>query len=61
MIICLHVDELLIFGSKVYVINYVKSFFINNIDKKDPCEVEVILGFKITRLEKRTFGQISQF
>jgi len=56
MIICLHVDELLIFGSKVYVINYVKSFFINNIDKKDPCEVEVILGFKITRLEKRTFG-----
>ena len=34
--------------------NYVKSLFINNIDKKD-LEVEVILGFKITRSEKRTF------
>jgi len=28
--------------------NYVKSLFINNIDKKD-LEVEVMLGFKITR------------
>ena len=35
--------------------NYVKSLFIKNIDKKDLDEVEVILGFKITRSEKRTF------
>ena len=43
------------FGSKIHVANYVKSLFINNIDKKDLDKVEVILGFKITRSEKRTF------
>ena len=32
--------------------NYVKSLFINNIDKKNLDQVEVILGFKITRSEK---------
>ena len=35
--------------------NYVKSLFINNIDKKDLDKVEVILDFKITRSEKRIF------
>jgi len=54
-IICLYVDDLLTFGSKIHVVNYVKSLFINNIDKKDLDKVEVILGFKITRSEKRTF------
>jgi len=48
-IICLYEDDLLIFGLKIHVMNYVKSLFINNIDKKDLDEVEVILGFKITR------------
>jgi len=54
-IICLYEDDLLIFGLKVHVMNYAKSLFINNIDKKDLDKVEVILGFKITRSEKRTF------
>jgi len=54
-IICLYEDDLLIFGLKNHVMNYVKSLFIINIDKKDLDKVEVILGFKITRLEKRTF------
>ena len=54
-IICLYKDNLLIFGLKIHVMNYVKSLFINNIDKKDLYEVEVILGFTITRLEKRNF------
>jgi hypothetical protein len=40
---------------KIHVMNYVKSLFINNIDKKDLDEIEVILGFKITKSEKRTF------
>jgi len=40
------------FGSKILVVNYVKSLFNNNIDKKDLDKVEVILGFKITRTEK---------
>jgi len=54
-IICLYEDDLLIFGLKIHVMNCVKSLFINNIDKKDLDKVEVILGFKITRSEKRTF------
>jgi hypothetical protein len=48
-IICLYEDDLLIFGLKIHVMNYVKSLFINNIDKKDLDKGEVILGFKITR------------
>lgn len=54
-IICLYEDDLLIFGLTIHVMNYMKSLFINNIDKKDLDKVEVILGFKITRSEKRTF------
>jgi len=37
--------------------NYVKSLFINNIDKKDLDKVEVILGFKITRSKKTLFDE----
>jgi hypothetical protein len=54
-IICLYKDDLLIFDLKIHVMNYVKSLFINNTDKKDLDKVEVILGFKITRSEKRIF------
>jgi len=54
-IICLYEDDLLIFDLKIHVMNYVKSLFINNIDKKHLDKVEVILGFKITISEKRTF------
>jgi len=51
--ICLYEDDLLIFGLKIHVMNYVKSLFINNIDKKDLDKGEVILGFKITRSKER--------
>jgi hypothetical protein len=54
-ILCLYEDDFFIFGSKIYAINYEKSLFINNIDKKDLDEVEVILGLKITRSENRIF------
>jgi len=54
-IISLYVDDLLTFGSKIHVVNYMKSLFIHNINKKDLDKVEVILGLKITRSEKRTF------
>jgi hypothetical protein len=50
-----YVHELLTFGSENHVVNCVKSLLINNIDKKYLDKVEVILGFKITRLEKRIF------
>jgi len=52
---CLYVDDLLTFSSEIHAVNYVKLLFIKNIDKKDLDKVEVILGFKITRSEKRTF------
>jgi len=52
-IICLYEDNLLIFGLKIHVMNYEKSLFINNIDKKDLDKVEIILGFKITTSKKR--------
>ena len=54
-IICLYEDDLLIFDLKIHVMNYVKSLFINNIDKKDIDKIEVIRDFEITRSEKITF------
>lgn len=50
--ICLYVDDLLIFGSKINVINNVKSLLCNNFDMKDLEEVSVILDIKITRSNK---------
>jgi hypothetical protein len=41
-IISLYKDDLLIFDLKIHVMNYVKSLFINNIDKKDLDKVEVL-------------------
>ncbi|CAJ2658083.1 unnamed protein product [Trifolium pratense] len=51
-IICLYVDDMLIFGSNLSAINNVKSLLSNNFDMKDLGEASVILGIKITRSEK---------
>ena len=51
-IICLYVDDLLIFGSNIHAVNAVKSLLSNNFDMKDLGEANVILGIKITRSEK---------
>ncbi|CAJ2651772.1 unnamed protein product [Trifolium pratense] len=51
-IICLYVDDMLIFGSNLSAINNVKSMLSNNFDMKDLGEASVILGIKITRSEK---------
>ena len=51
-IICLYVDDLLIFGSNIPAINSVKSLLSNNFDMKDLGEADVILGIKITRSDK---------
>ncbi|RZB91539.1 Retrovirus-related Pol polyprotein from transposon TNT 1-94 [Glycine soja] len=48
-IICVYVDDLLIFGSNIHVVNDVKSLLCNNFDMKDLGEASVILGIKITR------------
>ena len=44
-------DDLLIFGSNLYVVNDVKSMLCTNVDMKDLGEASVILGIKITRTE----------
>lgn len=48
-IICLYVDDLLIFGSNIQTINDVKSLLCNNFYMKDLEEASAILGIKITR------------
>ena len=50
-IICLYVDDMLIFGSNLHVINDVKSMLSANFDMKDLGEADVILCIKITRTE----------
>jgi len=47
-IICLYVDDLLIFGLNIPTINSVKSLLSNNFDMKDLGEADVILDIKIT-------------
>ncbi|KAM7494813.1 hypothetical protein LguiB_029422 [Lonicera macranthoides] len=51
-IICLYVDDLLIFCSNIHVVNNVKSMLCENFDMKDLGEANVILGIKITKTEK---------
>jgi len=55
-IICLYEDDLLIFDLKIHVMNYVKSLFINNIDKKDLDKVEVILVSRLLDQKRELFG-----
>jgi hypothetical protein len=59
VIICLYVDDLLIFGSNIDVINTTKTLLKNNFDMKDLGEANVILGMKITRTSNGIF--IDQF
>jgi hypothetical protein len=49
VIICLYVDDLLIFGTKVDVVHVAKIFLSSNFDMKDMGEVDVILGIKVLR------------
>ncbi|CAL2270360.1 unnamed protein product [Prunus armeniaca] len=52
IVICLYVDDLLIFGSNIHAVNSVKSLLCANFDMKDLDDANVILGIKITRPEK---------
>ena len=51
-LIYLYVDNLLKFGSKIHIVNYMKSLLRNNIDMKDLKEADVIIGITIIRIEK---------
>ena len=52
IIICLYVDDMLIFGTNQQVVINTKSFLRSKFDMKDLGEAEVILGIKITRTLK---------
>ena len=49
VILCLYVDDILIFGSSLKVIEEVKEFLTNNFEMKDLGEAGVILNIKLLR------------
>ena len=49
VIICLYVDDMLIFGTSINVINETMNFLTFNFDMKDMGEANVILGIKIVK------------
>ena len=49
VIMCLYVDDILIFGTNLDVINEVKSFLSQNFDMKYLGEVDVILNIKLIK------------
>jgi hypothetical protein len=48
-ILCLYVDDILIFGTSLNVIKGVKEFLSNNFEMKDLGEADVILNIKVLR------------
>ena len=61
MIICLYVDDLLIFGSNMNVIDEAKNVLISHFDMKDLGEANFILGIKITRTSEGIFLDQSHY
>jgi len=51
VILCLYVDDILIFGTNIDVINEVKSFLSKSFDMKDLGEADVILNIKLIKVE----------
>ena len=61
VIICLFVDDLLIFGSNMNVIDEAKNVLRSHFDMKDLGEVNFILWIKITRTSERIFLDQSHY
>jgi hypothetical protein len=53
VILCLYVDDMLIFGTSLHVINEVKTFLSQSFDMKDMGDVDVILNIKLIKGENR--------
>ena len=51
VIICLYVDDMLIFGTCLKVVNEIKEFLNSKFEMKDLGEVDVILGIKIQKIK----------
>jgi hypothetical protein len=61
VILCLYVDEILIFGTSIDVINYVQSFLYQNFDMKDLGEADVILNIKLIKGENEMILKQSHY
>ena len=57
VILCLYVDDILIFENNIEVIKEVNKFLSNNFETKDLCEANVILNIKLLREEEN--GEIT--
>jgi hypothetical protein len=53
VILCLYVDDILIVGTNIDVINEVKSFLTMSFDMKDLGEADVILNIKLIKVDGR--------
>jgi hypothetical protein len=49
VILCLYVDDILIFGTSLNLINEVKEFLSQNFEMKDLAENDVILNIKLVK------------
>jgi hypothetical protein len=49
--LCLYVDDILIFGTNIDVVNEVKSFLSKSFDMKDLGEADVILNIKLIKAD----------
>jgi hypothetical protein len=49
VILCLYIDDILIFGTNIDIINEVKSFLSKSFDMKDLGEADVILNIKLIK------------
>jgi len=49
VITCLHVDDMLIFGMNIDIVNDTKKFLSTQFEMKDIGEADVILGVKIKK------------
>jgi hypothetical protein len=50
-ILCLYMDDIMIFGTNIDVINEIKSSFSKSFDMKDPREADVILNIKLINVD----------
>jgi hypothetical protein len=51
VIVCLYVDDMLILGTNIDVVNDTKQFLSSKFDMKDLGEADLILGIKLTKLK----------
>ena len=61
VILCLYVDDMLLFGTNMYVIDETKKFLNSKFEMKDLGEVDVILGVKVTKTKKGYFLSQSHY